>query len=248
LRRLLSISILLFLTQHICSQETIFEETTTIYANETSGGIGMHTNGFVGTFRYGKYLTGFSKRIYEVEIGNIKHPKEIKSINPFENDVRGYVFGKLNYFYFLRPSIGHHKVFIPKQSIRGVSVTYVLHGGFSFGFAKPVYLNIQEDEAGTNNTIIVSRRYDPDKHDQGDIYGRASFLNGMDELRLYPGIFGKFGFHFDYGQRREALRSIEVGIKTDIYLEEIPLMAFTDNQPYFVNFYLEFFFGERKVE
>ncbi len=208
----------------------------------------MHTNGFVGTFRYGKYLTGFSKRIYEVEIGNIKHPKEIKSINPFENDVRGYVFGKLNYFYFLRPSIGHHKVFIPKQSIRGVSVTYVLHGGFSFGFAKPVYLNIQEDEAGTNNTIIVSRRYDPDKHDQGDIYGRASFLNGMDELRLYPGIFGKFGFHFDYGQRREALRSIEVGIKTDIYLEEIPLMAFTDNQPYFVNFYLEFFFGERKVE
>ena len=229
-------------------QETIFEETTTIYANETSGGIGMHTNGFMGTFRYGKYLTGFTKRIYEIEIGNIKHPKEIKSINPFENDVRGYVFGKLNYFYFVRPSIGYHKVFIPKQSIRGVSITYVLHGGLSLGLAKPVYLNIQEDEAGTNNKIIVRRRYDPEEHDQGDIYGRASFLNGMDEIRLYPGLFGKFGFHFDYGQRREALRSIEVGIKTDIYAEQIPLMAFTDNSSYFLNLYLEIFFGQRKVE
>lgn len=248
MKKLLFILLALFIVKSNYAQETIFEETTTIYANETSGGIGLHTNGFVGTFRYGKYLTGFSKRIFEVEIGNIKHPKEIRSINPFENDVRGYVFGKLNYFYFLRPSIGFQNVFIPKQSIRGVSVTYVAHGGLSFGFAKPVYLNIQEDEAGTNNTIIVSRRYDPDVHDQGDIYGRASFLNGMDDIRFYPGLFGKFGLHFDYGQRREALRAIEVGLKADLYLEDIPLMAFTDNQPYFVNIYLEFFFGERKVE
>lgn len=208
----------------------------------------MHTNGFMGTFRYGKFLTGFSKRIYEIEIGNIKHPKEIKSINPFESDVRGYVFGKLNYFYFVRPSIGYHKVFIPKQSIRGVSVTYVVHGGLSLGFAKPVYLNIQEDELGTNNKIIVRRRYDPDKHDQGDIYGRASLLNGIDEMKLYPGLFGKFGLHFDYAQKRESLRSVEVGIKTDVYMQDIPLMAFTDNRPYFLNLYLEILFGQRKVE
>lgn len=248
MKKLISILITILCWQVASAQETIFEETTTIYANETSGGIGLHTNGFVGTFRYGKYLDGFSKRIFELEIGNIKHPKEIRSINPFENDVRGYVFGKLNYFYFLRPSVGFHKVFIPKQSIRGVSVTYVAHGGFSFGFAKPVYLNIQEDEAGTNNTIIVSRRYDPDIHEQGDIWGRASFLNGVDEIRLYPGLFGKFGLHFDYGQRRDALRSVELGLKVDAFLEDIPLMAFTDNQPYFLNIYLEFFFGERQVD
>ncbi len=248
MKKLLVVVISVFISFFSYGQETIFEETTTIYANETSGGIGIHTNGFMGTFRYGKYLTGFSKRIYEIEIGNIKHPKEIKSINPFENDVRGYVFGKLNYFYVVRPSIGYHKVFIPKQSIKGVSVTYVAHGGLSLGLAKPVYLNIQEEEEGTNNKIIVRRKYDPDKHDQGDIYGRASFLNGMDEIRLYPGLFGKFGLHFDYGQRRESLRSVEVGIKTDVYLEDIPIMAFTDNNPYFLNLYLEIFFGSRKVE
>jgi hypothetical protein len=244
------ISFILFfsISSIVFGQETIFEEKTTIYDNETSGGIGMHTNGFMGTFRYGKYLTGFTKLVYEIEVANIKHPKEIRSINPFENDVRGYVFGKLNYFYPLRPSVGFHKTFVPKQSIRGVSIGYILHGGLLLGIAKPVYLNVQEDERGTNNKIIVSRKYDPEVHQQIDIYGRASFLNGFDELKLYPGFFGKFGFHFDYSQRRESIRGIEVGLTTDIFLEEIPLMAFTDNSFYFLNIYVEIFFGSRKVE
>jgi hypothetical protein len=231
----------------VAAQETVFEETTTIYSSEISGGIGMHTNGFSGLFRYGNYLSGFTKRIYEIEIANIKHPKEIKSIYPFEDNVRGYIYGKMNSLYVVRPSVGFHKVFIPKQSIKGVSVGYVFHLGASLGFAKPVYLNIIEREEITNNRIIVKRKYDPDEHEQGEIYGRASFLNGLDEMTFYPGVFGKIGLHFDFAKERESLRSLEVGFTIDSFFETIPIMAFAKNRAVYPNLYLTILFGKREV-
>jgi hypothetical protein len=95
---------------------------------------------------------------------------------------------------------------------------------------------------------IVKRRYDPELHDQGSIYGRASFLNGFDDLKLYPGIFGKFGLLFDYGSDRESLRGIEVGLKVDAYFTAIPIMAFTSNRAIYPNLYLAVMFGARKTK
>lgn len=228
------------------AQGTIFEEKTTIFKSENSFGIGMHTNGFQMTYRYGKFLTGFTKRIYEVEIANIKHPREIKSIYPFEEDVRGYVFGKLNTFVVLRPSIGFQKIIFPKQSIKGVSITYIAQLGPSLGFAKPVYLNIIESE-GFRSRVISKQKYDPESHTTNNIYGRASFFNGIGETRFYPGIFAKAGLHFDYGTEREVIRSLEVGAQLDAYLEQVPIMAFTNSQAIFFNFYLAVFFGSRNI-
>ena len=229
------------------AQETIFESKTTIYDKEVSGGIGIHTNGFTGVFRTGKFLTGFTKRIYEIELANIRHPREIKSVFPFEENARGYIFGKMNSFYVLRPSVGYHKVFIPKQSLFGVSVAYVTHVGLSIGMAKPVYLNIIEREPRINQTNIVKKRYDPEEHDIEDIYGRASFFNGFSEIEFYPGLFGKFGFHFDFATEQESLRAIEVGVKLDAFFTEIPIMAFTDNRAIFPNLYISILFGSREV-
>jgi len=228
-------------------QETVFEEKTTIYDTEISGGIGMHTNGFLGVFRMGKYLDGFTKRIYEIELANIRHPKEIKSVFPFEQNSRGYIFGKMNSFFVLRPSIGLHKVFIPKQSLYGVSITYVAHIGPSIGLTKPVYLNIIETEPTSNRSRIVKQKYDPQEHEQSEIYGRASFLNGFDEISFHPGIFAKFGFQFDFASSRESLRAVEAGLKVDVFFEEIPIMAFTDNRAIYPNLYVSILFGSREV-
>lgn len=225
----------------------MFEEKTTIYETELSGGLSIHTNGFSGIFRYGKFLTAFSKRIIELELATIKHPKEIRSIYPFEDNVRGYIYGKVNSVFALRPSIGYHKVIVPKQSIKGVSVTLITQFGVSLGMAKPVYLNIIEREASSNTTIIVKRKYDPEEHEQGIIYGRASFLNGFNELKLYPGLFGKFGFQFDFAGDRSQLRAIEAGLKVDGYFQQIPIMAFTGNRAIYPNLYLAFFMGSREV-
>jgi len=228
-------------------QETIFEEKTTIYSEENSGGIGIHTNGFSAVYRYAKFTSGFTKRVYELEVANIRHPQEIKSINPFEDNTRGYVLGKLNQFYTFRPSIGFHKVFIPKQSIRGVSVTFISHFGASLGLTKPIYLNITEREPNSFGTNIVKRKYDPDIHSSENIYSKASFLNGIDEINFFPGGFMKFGFHFDFASSRDQLRSIEVGAKLDVFAREVPIMAFTTNRAIYPNLYISMLFGSRKV-
>ncbi|MEQ8625583.1 MAG: hypothetical protein RJQ00_00740 [Vicingaceae bacterium] len=248
MKRLIYLISFFFISSLGFTQETVFEEKTTIYSSELSGGVGIHTNGFMGTFRFGKFQSAFSKRIIELEIANIKHPKEIKSIYPFEDNVRGYIYGKMNSVFTFRPSIGFHKIIVPKQSIKGVSITLVTQVGVSLGFAKPVYLNIIERESSSNSNIIVKRKFDPEKHDQGDIYGRASFLNGFNEIQVYPGIFGKFGFQFDFAGDLSEMRALEAGVKIDAYFQEIPIMAFTENRAIYPNLYIAFFIGSREVK
>lgn len=249
MKQILSISLFFFFCSFslLHAQETIFEEKTTIFKSESSFGIGMHTNGFQLTYRYGKFLTGFTKRIYEIEVANIKHPREIKSIYPFEEDVRGYIYGKLNTFIAVRPSVGFQKIIFPKQSIRGVSITYIAQLGPSLGLAKPVYLNIVESEV-FRNRVITKKKYDPEEHTTNNIYGRASFFNGIGETKLYPGLFSKVGLHFDYSTDRETLRSLEVGLQLDAYLKEVPIMAFAENRQFYLNFYLAIFFGNRNLQ
>ncbi|MDB4061650.1 hypothetical protein N8371_01535 [Vicingaceae bacterium] len=237
----------LLLSVELFSQETIFEETTTVFKTEQSFGVGTHTNGFQATYRHGKYLDGFSKRIYEIEIANVKDPREIKSIYPFEEDVRGYIFGKLNSFFIIRPSIGNQRVLFPKQSIKGVSITSLFQFGPSIGFAKPVYLNIIQEESITSR-IVSKERYDPDKHSTNNIYSRASFFNGFEEIKVFPGLFAKLGLHFDYGDERELIKSAEVGVTIDAYYAKVPILAFNEDRQFYPNLYIAIFIGNRSVD
>ncbi len=251
-RFILGICIIFFFNLNVIhAQETIFEEKTTVYKDEYSGGIGIHTNGFSLNFRYGRYNGAFKKLTYEFEFASIKHPREIRTVSQLEDDVRGYVFGKMNSFFALRPSIGYHSVFVPKQSIRGVSISRVFQIGPSLGLAKPVYLNIQVIESvGSNfqSVNIVTKRYDPEEHDQGDIYGRASFFNGFSEMRLYPGIFTKLAFEFEYSNQKESIKALEVGLMSDLYFEKIPILAFAENRNWFLNLYVAILFGQKNTK
>jgi hypothetical protein len=153
----------------------------------------------------------------------------------------------LNSFFALRPSIGSQKIIFPKQSIKGVSITSLFQFGPSLGFAKPVYLNIIQEESITSR-IVSKERYDPDKHSTNNIYSRASFFNGFEEIQIYPGLFGKVGLHFDYGDERELIKSAEVGLKIDAYLTKVPILAFNDDRQFYPNLYIAIFFGSRNVD
>ena len=244
---ILTFAVVGMFTAKLFGQETIFEEKTTIFKTEQSFGVGIHTNGFQATYRYGKYLNGFSKRIFEIEVANIKDPREIKSIYPFEEDVRGYIFGKLNSFFALRPSIGTQNVIFPKQSIKGVSITSVFQVGPSLGFAKPVYLNIIQEESIASR-VVSKERYNPEKHSTNNIYSRASFFNGIEETQIYPGLFGKVGLHFDFGEERELIKSAEVGLTIDAYLSRIPILAFNSDRRFYSNLYIAILFGTKNVD
>src|SRR2546421_337099 len=51
------------------------EDITILYRKEASGGITIHSNGWGLTFKSGKHVTGFRKRILDFEFITMKHPK-----------------------------------------------------------------------------------------------------------------------------------------------------------------------------
>ena len=110
-----------------------------LYRYEMSGGILAHSNGFGANFRKGKHLSGYKKRMLEIELVNMKHPKEYKTPNP-ANGGNVYIFGKQNSFAVLRAGIGIQKVIAGKAGKGGVEVRYLYYGGASIGLLKPVYL------------------------------------------------------------------------------------------------------------
>lgn len=250
MRLLLSISLLLLALAPCRAQQTIYDETRVLYRKELLGGIMIHGDGWGLNFYHGKHTTAKDRRMLGVEIASMKHPKEIKSFNPFYEDSRGYFYGKANTMLILRPTFGGKHQIADKIRRSGVEVNYVWGIGPSLAFVKPVYLQIGKPDNFPYD-IIVTERYDPAVHDIQNIYGRASWFNGFGEMRIYPGGFGRFGFNFEHSGQASGIKSIEVGASMDAYPVVIPIMAELEdvvNKQFFFQFYLAVQFGKKYTQ
>src|ERR1035438_24766 len=77
-----------------------------LFERQWTLGIQLNTNGWGFKFRKGKNLSFLTQRMWEIEFSTYKASKEIKTINPYYSDSKSYVYGKLNYIYFLRGGMG----------------------------------------------------------------------------------------------------------------------------------------------
>ncbi|MCC7332918.1 MAG: hypothetical protein IT232_09945 [Flavobacteriales bacterium] len=229
------------------AQETIFEEARTVYKRDQVFGGYFHTSGWGLNYRYSINTSAFSKRSYEVEFATLKHPKEILTFSSIFDNSNGYFYGKMNYLLVPRFSIGSHRTYISKQSVKGVEVNYILHIGVTTAYAKPVYLEVitLNDDMFP---ITEIQRYDPEKHDRGDIVGKASFFHGFFKGRFYPGLFAKAALNFEAARQANYINAIEVGATLDAFFQNVPIMANVPNQQFFLNFYVGLNFGKRKLE
>ena len=226
--------------QQISLADTNTRDTKVLLRKEQSGFFMVHTSGFGFGYRNGKHLTGYKKRMFEIELTGIRDPKEIKSTNPYIYNSTGFVYGQENSFFILRGGIGIQKIINSKPYWGGVELRYFYYGGFSLGLLKPVYLYVQSDTGYTTNIqkFDMSIPYE-------DIKGRASFFNGLTEIKPVPGIYFKTGLNFEYGSNDEILKAIEIGAAIDIYLHDIPIMAYNTNKSIFASLFLSFHFGKR---
>lgn len=248
MNRVILIFFILFLGIELQAQQTVFEEARTVYKRENTYGAMVHTRGWGLQYRYGVYTSGFSRRVYEFEFLTIKHPKEIKTFSSILDNSNGYFYGKQNYILALRTGIGKNNTFISKQSVKGVAIAYVLNFGINFAYAKPVYLEIitKDDD---NFPITEIQRYDPQKHDRGDIIGKASFFRGFFNGRFYPGAYVKAGLNFESSRQASNINAIEVGATLDAFLQKLPIMGDdTPNQQFILNLYVALSFGSKKTE
>ena len=250
MRNSLLILLLLCGSMPLFAQETIYEETRVPFRKEIYGGAMIHGDGWGLNFYHAKYRTAIDRRLLGIEIVGMKHPKEVKSFNPYYEDSRGYFFGKTNALLIIRPTYGGKHQITDKIRRSGVEVNYVWGIGPSLGLVKPVYLQIgTPDQFPYEN--IVTERYDPAIHDVQNIYGRASYINGFGEMALYPGAFGRFGLNFEYSGNTLGLKALEVGVSADVYAKKVPIMADVEgvkNKQYFFELYLNLLFGKKYVQ
>ncbi|MFH0893048.1 MAG: hypothetical protein V2A54_01330 [Bacteroidota bacterium] len=218
-------------------------DRTLLYRHETTGGLMIHNEGWGFLFRKGKQITASRKRMYEIDLVGMKHPKEIKRA-PLFNDARSYIYGKMNSFAILRGGIGQQKVLNFSSDRNGIEVRYLCFGGLSLGLSKPMYLYIMHNSSG--EYLPVVEKYDPDIHDLDNIYGRGPFYKGFSELNLHPGLYAKMGLSFEFATEDSFVKLLEAGVIADGYLKNIPIMAYAQNKNLFFSFYLAFYLGGKK--
>lgn len=219
-----------------------------LFEKAISGGILLHTTGYGLQFRKWQNRSFFKQQMWELELLEIKSPKEKKTINPYFANAKRYVFGKLNNFYALRAGYGIQQLLNEKPYWGGVSVNYFYYGGISAGIIKPVYVYVIEYEVISTYYLeysLTSERYNPDDHFYDNIYGKASFTDGLKKTQFRPGLYGKFGFSFEFGDRNQSIKTLDVGVTAEFYPKGIKIMAFNDAQNLFINACIAFSIGKR---
>lgn len=206
----------------------------------------LHSSGFGASFRKAKKENAFKKRFWETGIHYNKDLKEVRITNPWYSNSKSYVYGKLNDIIIARVGYGVERRIASKPYYGGVEVNFNYSGGFSLAIAKPVYLYVIEYTGPSQEEASLAlRKYDPDEHFYDNIYGRASFLEGFDEMKFYPGVYARAGFDFEFGNYDPLIRSLEIGLAFDLFPVAVPTMAFNDPKNLFTHLYLSFSLGKR---
>jgi hypothetical protein len=243
---LISLFFIQFIGYETFSQSPTNLDKTVLYRKEKAFYFDLHNEGWGIGYRKGNHLTYFKTRFWEAEIVGMSHPKEAKTENPYFGDSKTYVYGQMHSLYIIRSGIGFKKMLNDKPYWGGIQLSYVYTGGFSLGLARPKYLYIIYDNPQNPYQYSLSlEQYDPDRHYLENIYGGGPLFKGFDKLKPYPGLYGKFGFNFEFGEYDEKIRAIEVGGTFDYYFKGIPMMAKNKYPNYFLTLYINIQFGKR---
>lgn len=219
------------------------EDINVLYRNESTFGIYAHSAGGLGIgYRRGQHVTGKRKRMFELEVQNFKHPKEVKSINSYFENSKGFNYGKLNSFLVFRPGVGHQNVIYKKNDKKNVEIRYSYFFGVALALAKPVYLEIiRNPQEGS----VSTERYDPEIHSIDIIYGKAPFFKGVEKTKIYPGGYAKLALSFEYADRYNSIKAIETGVVFDIYPKALPMVAYSKKQQVFASLFLKIIWGKK---
>jgi hypothetical protein len=222
------------------------EDLKVMYRNESSFGIYAHSASGIGiSYRRGYHVNGYRKRMFEIEAQNFKHPKEIKSVNTYYDNSKGFIYGKLNSFLLIRPGVGYQNLIFEKTEKKNVEIRFSYFLGATFAFAKPVYLEIIRPTADPNVNTISTEKYDPAVHFPSQIYGKGPFFKGVDQMRIYPAGYAKAALSFEYGKKYNVIKAIETGALVDIYPFAPPMMAFAKKQEVYVSLYIKMVWGKK---
>lgn len=226
------------------SQGEVDNQLKVFFRNERSLGLQLNTDGIGGSYRAAKRLDYLNKRLIEVDFGTLKSPKEYRQRHPYGQG-GAYVFGKLNSAFYLRAGYGHQHELYSKEDFGGIAIRYFVSAGPVLALYKPIYYKVFYQIPGTVNELeLREEEFDPNRIASPDeIYGRASFTKGFNQIKVMPGAYGKAGFNFEYSKEDRAIHAIEIGGQLNAFMKDIPIMAITDNKQCFFSLFVSYRFG-----
>ena len=206
----------------------------------------LHSNGWGFGYRKGLSRDYFKKKMYEVEFVEMRSPKETRT-PPLYYGGSSFFYGKINACYILRGGVGYQYLINQKPYWGGVELRGFVYLGAEIALAKPVYLRIiPSSRTGVDSAYNMTiQRSDPQNQAMQNIFGRASFLKGLNQIKPYPGIYAKFGFNFEFGTYNTKVSGIEAGVILDYHPKAVPIMAFNKNSNLIPNVYISYHFGKR---
>ncbi|MCG8411863.1 MAG: hypothetical protein MI739_11340 [Bacteroidales bacterium] len=239
----LSLFLVGFFTINILYSQQVSEDLPKIfYKNEKTVSINLLTNGFGLGYRYGNRINYYEKRIFDVELSAIKHPKEVKS-KALSSSSKSFVFGKKNSVFDLRFGYGKQNQLNSKKERGSVAIRYFYSLGGDVAFLKPIYYDITY--VLPDGTLLKEQeKFNAEIHKSSDVDGRTSFFKGFSEMQFVPGAFIKGGFNFEFSQSETFIHAIEAGIIFQAYISKLDIMAIDNNQRFLFNIYACYRFGK----
>jgi hypothetical protein len=221
------------------------EDLKFVYKNESSFGLFASSRGLGMAYRRGHYRNVQRTSMFELEMQTFKHPKEIRTINPYYENSRGYYYGKLNSFIFLRCGFGAQNILFEKVKKNNVEIRYTYFFGPNVAFAKPVYLDVIVPTTTPGVSAVATEKYNPEQHFPYNIYGRAPYVKGIGETKIIPGGYAKISVSFEYAKKYNLIRALETGAVVDVFAKALPMMAYNQNHQVFISLYLKMIWGKK---
>lgn len=242
--------IFLFLVlDHFCFSQSTSQaiasgqDPNVLYRNEMSLGLFAHSRGFGINFIRAKHVTGTRKKLFEIEALNMKHPKEIKVSSNADNSKR-FKYGKLNSILLFRAGVGYQTTIFKRADRKSVEIRSAYFIGANVTFAKPNYILVYRENA-SGNKYQESVKYDPNIHTIDSISGKGPLLDGLSELKVYPGLYAKANLSFEYAPFSNKVKAIETGVIFDYYPVALPIMAYNPAENFIITLYVGFVFGKK---
>src|SRR6185437_13614631 len=174
---------------YVVAFPAVAQDTETPYDKEYIWGVNFNTNGGLiggGIFRYGKHVNKNNYRIVELEIANVKHDKEFRTSSSITGNA--FIYKKENYLIPIRFRYGRQYMLYAAAQEEGVRVDFLWAGGVALGIQKAYMV-----QYGNTDSTISIQPYNPYRSDD-DILGSASFLRGLNYIKIVPALNVKGGF------------------------------------------------------
>jgi hypothetical protein len=220
-------------------------EERIIYNRETTLHATIHTRGLGGGVKLGN-IRGIHKTTYwDFEVSYLRSLKQIKLLTYYSSTA--FVYGKLNDVLTLRGGYHVQRRIYGKPYWGGVELRWLYEAGASLALLKPYYYSVVVAKPSATGEYIQKMEYQTfEDHSQWiEIMGKAPFKQGLDEIKLRPGVYAKGGMAFEIGTNRVRAQSIEVGAMVEFFPQGIPMMAENPPDKIIPTLYLSYCWGAR---